>query len=118
VGKVRLALEAENIESRPIWPPARRAYASERNRRTCNPSFILKNARRKAGNAKEEHKARGIAHSDGKRYKARIVGGEVSEYLFETGLCLPFGTQMTDERLHRVVTIIRNCHKPGKTNLA
>ena len=61
--------------------------------------------RRKAGNEKEEH-------------KARVVGGEVSEYLFETGLCLPFETQMTDERLHRVVTIIRNCHKPGKTNLA
>jgi len=76
VGKVRLALEAENIESRPIWPPARRAYASERNRCICSLSFILKNARRKAGNAKEEHQARGIAHSDSKRHKARVVGEE------------------------------------------
>jgi len=42
---IRLALEKENIESRPIWPPARRAYASERNRCTCSPSFILKGAR-------------------------------------------------------------------------
>ena len=33
---VRLALGAENIESRPIWPPARRAYASERNPCICN----------------------------------------------------------------------------------
>jgi dTDP-4-amino-4,6-dideoxygalactose transaminase len=109
---IRLALEKENIESRPIWKPMH-----------MQPVFHVEGrkeqgTRRKAGNAKEEHKARGIAHSDSKRYKARIVGGEVSEYLFETGLCLPFGTQMTDERLHRVVTIIRNCHKPGKTNLA
>jgi len=33
----RSALEKENIESRPIWPPARRAYASERNRCLSNP---------------------------------------------------------------------------------
>jgi hypothetical protein len=46
------------------------------SRCTCSPSFILKNARRKAGNAKEEHKARGIVHNDSKRYKARVVGGE------------------------------------------
>jgi len=57
--------------------------------------------RRKAGNEKEEH-------------KARVVGGEVSEYLFETGLCLPSGTQMTEEDLERVVNIIKNCHMRNK----
>ena len=61
--------------------------------------------RRKAGNEKEEH-------------KARVVGGEVSEYLFETGLCLPSGTQMTNEDLSRVITIIKNSHKPSRIKLA
>jgi dTDP-4-amino-4,6-dideoxygalactose transaminase len=68
-------------------------------------------ARRKAGNAKEEHKARGIAHSDSKRHEARVVGGEVSEYLFETGLCLPSGTQMTEEDLERVIPVIKRTGK-------
>ena len=42
--EVRLALEAENIEARPIWPPASgplgSAYASERNRCTFNQYSI------------------------------------------------------------------------------
>ena len=41
----------------------------------------------------------------------RIRGGEVSEYLLETGLCLPSGTQMTDGDLERVVNVLRRCHK-------
>ncbi|MBU1205306.1 MAG: DegT/DnrJ/EryC1/StrS family aminotransferase, partial [Proteobacteria bacterium] len=36
-----------------------------------------------------------------------VCGGEVSEDLFERGLCLPSGTQMTEEDLERVVRIIR-----------
>jgi predicted nucleic acid-binding protein len=43
-------------------------------------------------------------------------GGEVSEYLFETGLCLPSGTQMTEQDLHRIVTIIRNCGSFSENN--
>ncbi|MBM4331180.1 MAG: hypothetical protein FJ117_08140 [Deltaproteobacteria bacterium] len=53
--------------------------------------------------------ARGIEHSDGKRYVVRMIGGEVSEDLFERGLCLPSGTQMTEEDLHRVVNVLRGC---------
>ena len=34
--QVRLALEDENIEARPVWPPARRAYASERSPCICS----------------------------------------------------------------------------------
>ncbi len=64
---VRLALEAEDIESRPIWKPMH-----------LQPVF--------AG------------------YPVR--GGEASEYLFERGLCLPSGTQMTDDDLNRVIAII------------
>lgn len=65
---VRLALEAENIESRPIWKPMH-----------LQPVFK----------------------------GCRVVGGDVSEDLFNRGLCLPSGTQMTDEDLERVIRIIR-----------
>ena len=37
-----------------------------------------------------------------------IRGGEVSEYLFNQGLCLPSGTAMTEEDLKRVVDVIRD----------
>jgi len=36
------------------------------------------------------------------RYPCRVVGGEVSEDLFERGLCLPSGTAMTQEYVDRV----------------
>lgn len=76
---VRLALEAENIESRPIWKPM---------------------------------------HLQPVYKDCRIRGGAVSEDLFRRGLCLPSGTQMTEEDLERIVNIIKNCHKPPKTKLA
>jgi dTDP-4-amino-4,6-dideoxygalactose transaminase len=102
---IRLALEKENIESRPIWKPM-----------PMQPVFHVEGrkaqgARRKAGNAKEEHKARGIAPSDRKRYKTGVNGGEASEDLFERELCLPSGTQMTEEDLERVVDVSRRCNK-------
>jgi dTDP-4-amino-4,6-dideoxygalactose transaminase len=65
---VRLALEAENIESRPVWKPMH-----------LQPVF------------------RGL----------RCRGGEVSQRLFERGLCLPSGTAMTDQDLERVSEIVR-----------
>ena len=37
-----------------------------------------------------------------------VVGGEVSEKLFENGLCLPSGTGMSDTDLERVITTIRS----------
>ena len=65
---VRLSLEAENIETRPIWKPMH-----------LQPVFK----------------------------DCRIRGGAVSEDLFERGLCLPSGTQLTEEDLGRVVKVIR-----------
>ncbi|MFO7820766.1 MAG: DegT/DnrJ/EryC1/StrS family aminotransferase [Lentisphaeria bacterium] len=65
---LRLALEAENIEARPIWKPMH-----------MQPVFE----------------------------KARVIGGEVSEHFFKTGLCLPSGTALTDNDLDRVCDIIR-----------
>jgi dTDP-4-amino-4,6-dideoxygalactose transaminase len=65
---VRLALEAENIESRPLWKPMH-----------LQPVF--------------------------KGYDS--VGGSVAEALFERGLCLPSGSQMSGSDLDRVVGIVR-----------
>lgn len=61
--ELRLALEKENIESRPLWKPMH-----------LQPVF----------------------------QSCRIRGGSVSEELFAHGLCLPSGSGMTDEDLHRV----------------
>ena len=43
-----------------------------------------------------------------------MPGGGVSEDLFERGLCLPSGTQMTEEDLNRVVNFLRRCCKNKK----
>ena len=41
-------------------------------------------------------------------------GGGVSEDLFERGLCLPSGTQMTEEELSRVTKVIRSCSEASQ----
>jgi dTDP-4-amino-4,6-dideoxygalactose transaminase len=85
---IRLTLEKENIESRPVWKPMHMQPVFEVNHRA---------------------KGKGRTHEQmqpGQRYPARLVGGEVSEELFARGLCLPSGTQMTEGDLERVVTAI------------
>lgn len=72
-GKVRpldiiLALENNNIESRPIWKPMQ-----------MQPFFE----------------------------KYDYIGGDVSKYLFENGVCLPSDTKMDDDDLQRVCNIIK-----------
>ena len=62
------ALEAENIESRPIWKPMH-----------MQPFFE----------------------------KYDFVGTDVSQKLFENGVCLPSDTKMTDEDLFRICRIIK-----------
>ena len=76
-GKVKpldilLALEKENIESRPIWKPMH-----------LQPFFA------------------------GYDY----IGGNVSETIFENGLCLPSDTKMTDEDLDRICGIVKGLWK-------
>jgi dTDP-4-amino-4,6-dideoxygalactose transaminase len=66
------ALEAENIESRPVWKPMH-----------MQPFF---------------------AEFD-------YIGGDVSEKLFENGVCLPSDTKMTDEDLERICGIIKSLWK-------
>ncbi|QKS72609.1 aminotransferase class I/II-fold pyridoxal phosphate-dependent enzyme [Paenalkalicoccus suaedae] len=62
------ALEAENIESRPVWKPMH-----------MQPFFE----------------------------KYDFVGTDISEKLFENGVCLPSDTKITDEQLNRVAEIIK-----------
>jgi dTDP-4-amino-4,6-dideoxygalactose transaminase len=66
--KVIAALEAENIEARPLWKPLH-----------LQPLF------------------RGI----------ESYGGAVAERLFARGLCLPSGSAMTSDDLHRVAEVIQ-----------
>ena len=74
---VRLALESENIEARPVWKPMHK-----------QPVY--------AG------------------YES--VGGGVSERLFADGLCLPSGSNLTEEQVDRVIDGVRSvCGRPALT---
>ena len=66
---LRLALEKENIESRPLWKPMH-----------LQPIF----------------------------QKYPYYGTDVSEKLFENGLCLPSGSNLTEEEKNRIKTAIEN----------
>lgn len=101
--QVRLALEEENIESRPLWKPMH-----------LQPVFDV-GRQREVGTQRtgicgvEDHgHSRTLAPST---YKARTVGGKLSEELFEKGLCLPSGTQMTEEDLERVIGVIKRVRR-------
>jgi pyridoxal phosphate-dependent aminotransferase EpsN len=67
---IRLALEAENIEARPVWKPMH-----------LQPVFAA----------------------------CDRFGGDVSEDLFNRGLCLPSGSNLTEADLERVVAAVRKC---------
>jgi dTDP-4-amino-4,6-dideoxygalactose transaminase len=94
---VRVALEAENIEARPVWKPMH--LQSVFNPQITQITRI--NGRKKAQNTQNKKK----------QYPCRVVGGEVAEDLFDRGLCLPSGTAMTREDLCRVIEVIRGCRK-------
>jgi len=67
---VRLALEEENIEARPVWKPMH-----------LQPVF------------------------EG----CRVHGGKVAEELFQRGLCLPSGSNLTEAERSRAIEIVRKC---------
>jgi dTDP-4-amino-4,6-dideoxygalactose transaminase len=66
---LRLALEAENIESRPLWKPMH-----------LQPIFS----------------------------NYPYYGNQVAETLFETGLCLPSGSNLTDKDRERISKVIKS----------
>ena len=65
---VRLALEKEDVEARPVWKPMHQ-----------QPLFA----------------------------NCEITGGAVADRLFELGLCLPSGSNLTQSELEKVVTLVR-----------
>jgi pyridoxal phosphate-dependent aminotransferase EpsN len=69
---VRLALERDDVEARPVWKPMHR-----------QPVF----------------------------QGCEAVGGAVAEELFERGLCLPSGSNLTEEDLARVVHVVRQTRR-------
>ena len=85
-----MALEAENIEARPVWKPMHLQPVFE-----CGAQQSMRNAQ----------------GDSIKRVNARTVGGAVAEDLFERGLCLPSGTAITDGDIQRVVSVILKCRK-------
>jgi dTDP-4-amino-4,6-dideoxygalactose transaminase len=84
--QVRLALEAENIESRPVWKPMH-----------LQPVFGGPRTSKEKSDRRKQH------------YPARVVGGAVAEDLFDRGLCLPSGTAMINADLDRIIDIILKC---------
>jgi dTDP-4-amino-4,6-dideoxygalactose transaminase len=66
---LRLAFEAEHIESRPLWKPMH-----------LQPVFE----------------------------KYPYFGGSISEQLFENGLCLPSGSNLTDDERSRIALVLNN----------
>jgi dTDP-4-amino-4,6-dideoxygalactose transaminase len=97
---VRLALEEENIESRPVWKPMHLQPVFNVTER------LVPSAEGRSRSA--ESKDTGT-NAGKKRYPCRAVGGTVAEDLFERGLCLPSGTVMSEGDLDRVVGVIRGC---------
>lgn len=69
---IRLALEKENIESRPLWKPMH-----------LQPVFA----------------------------EYPYYGNQVAERLFENGLCLPSGSNLTEGELERVLQVFKNVLK-------
>ena len=65
---IRVALEAENIEARPVWKPMH-----------LQPFFA----------------------------ECRMIGGGVSDRLFDLGLCLPSGSVLTDDERTMIAELVR-----------
>ena len=85
------ALEADNIEARPVWKPMH-----------LQPVFRITPL---DGNAPLPSPA------DAPPYPAFAAINGVAEDLFNRGVCLPSGTAMTEADLQRVITIIRHTAK-------
>jgi dTDP-4-amino-4,6-dideoxygalactose transaminase len=92
---VRQALEADNIESRPLFKPMH-----------MQPVFHGRRLNVQISRYRDGRK---------KKYYARSVGGEVVEDLFSRGLCLPSDTAMNEDDIGRVVNVIIGCRNKKQT---
>jgi dTDP-4-amino-4,6-dideoxygalactose transaminase len=93
--QVRLALEAENIESRPIWKP-------------MHLQPVFSECRVRSAECGVE---------TGRQAVARRSGKSISEDLFARGLCLPSGTAMGEGEVEWVGKIVRHCGKAANQTL-
>lgn len=89
---VRLALEAENIESRPVWKPMH-----------LQPVFDVKPGTEIGSSIHSNSKNKIISY---------YLGQGISDVLFRDGLCLPSGTALRDTDLSRIVSAIISCSRP------
>lgn len=85
---LRIALEKENIESRPVWKPMH-----------TQPAFQITNSSNKKTVQKNDS------------YPAKAIEGNISEMIYHEGLCLPSGTALSDNDIERVITTIRQSHQ-------
>ncbi len=115
---VRLALEEQNIESRPVWKPMhmQAVFDCGSGFRPARPDYIGTGGVQglKAGQNKKRYKARPSEIRSAvvnEFHGVKVVGGKVAEDLFNRGLCLPSGTMMTKEDLDRVISVILSCKK-------
>lgn len=93
---VHLALETENIESRPVWKPMH-----------LQPLFEIVNK-----GAGFDHFASQIkTFGTSKKHPALKFGGGIAEDFYSKGLCLPSGTALTQSDLDRIISIILSCSK-------
>jgi pyridoxal phosphate-dependent aminotransferase EpsN len=47
--------------------------------------------------------------------ECRVVGGRVSERLFERGLCLPSGNALVGAQIDEIADLVASCHEGGAT---
>jgi len=98
-------LEAENIEARPVWKPMHlqplyagcRYYKHEAKSPSPRPSPL-----------KGERDYKASTYSDEGDFK-----GSVSDQLFELGLCLPSGSNLTLDQQERVIILIMQLVSKG-----
>lgn len=113
---IREALEAENIEARPVWKPMhlQRVFNVQRSEGNERRTVSAKVGSASGGNVQrpmlnEERSNTTTNHQPPTtNYPALAFGGQVAEELFDRGLCLPSGTAMTEADVERVVKIVKS----------
>ena len=100
--QIRLALEAENIESRPVWKPMH-----------LQPVFAkYEFVQRNEAGVKRKGEGESRKEEEGRREEGK--DGSVSGEFFARGLCLPSGSSLTEADLERIVGIVRTTVEHGK----
>jgi pyridoxal phosphate-dependent aminotransferase EpsN len=99
-----IALENENIESRPLWKPMHMQPVYKKYPFFSHLEIEGKN-RSITNNATNNLTNSSINDS------SRSLNTNVSEDLFKRGICLPSGSAMTEEEQNRVIEVVRNITK-------